>query len=417
MVSSTHEHREYVRRHKFSVPVNKEAVEQDWVPRGYSCDLFVDPPGKEWRDFTHEQDELVVVVSGHMQFTIDQEVVQLEPGDECEAQHQECGSWRGAVAVRLLLSLAALPRTDAATLTFGNKTHGWAELMTWKPRSMVLHGFLSDAECDHVIQVANPQLARSKVVAPDGKSVLDDIRTSSGTFINTGHDEVIAAIEQRVALLTHLEAPNQEHLQVLRYEHGQKYSAHWDVNDSPKRLEQMAAKGVLGGLRTATLLMYLSDVQEGGETAFPHGKWLDKALQAQPPYTECASTGVAVKPRKGDATLFYSLRLDDAQKKDVYSLHAGCPVIEGTKYSATKWIHVEHFGHSPAAAAAQPPARCQDLQPECTAWAAQGECTANARYMVGDETTAGACRLACGACRACQPGDVLCERENERTAR
>jgi hypothetical protein len=53
-----------------------------------------------------------------------------------------------------------------------------------------------------------------------------------------------------------------------------------------------------------------ADVQEGGETAFPHGKWLDKGLQAQPPYTECASTGVAVKPRKGDATLFYSLRLD-----------------------------------------------------------------------------------------------------------
>lgn len=51
-------------------------------------------------------------------------------------------------------------------------------------------------------------------------------------------------------------------------------------------------------------------MQEGGETAFPHGKWLDKGLQAQPPYTECASTGVAVKPRKGDATLFYSLRLD-----------------------------------------------------------------------------------------------------------
>lgn len=45
---------------------------------------------------------------------------------------------------------------------------------------------------------------------------------------------------------------------LCRYEHGQKYSAHWDVNDSPKRLEQMAAKGVLGGLRTATLLMYLS---------------------------------------------------------------------------------------------------------------------------------------------------------------
>lgn len=38
-----------------------------------------------------------------------------------------------------------------------------AELMTWKPRSMVLHGFLSDAECDHVIQV--PQRYRCRLWA------------------------------------------------------------------------------------------------------------------------------------------------------------------------------------------------------------------------------------------------------------
>lgn len=38
-----------------------------------------------------------------------------------------------------------------------------AELMTWKPRSMVLHGFLSDAECDHVIQV--PQRYRCQLWA------------------------------------------------------------------------------------------------------------------------------------------------------------------------------------------------------------------------------------------------------------
>ena len=46
MVSSTHEHHDYVRRHKFPQPVRREDVERDWRPRGYSCDLFVDPPGK-----------------------------------------------------------------------------------------------------------------------------------------------------------------------------------------------------------------------------------------------------------------------------------------------------------------------------------------------------------------------------------
>lgn len=50
-----------------------------------------------------------------------------------------------------------------------------------------------------------------------------------------------------------------------------------------------------------------ADVEEGGETTFPGGKWLDKEAQLQPPYSQCGQKGVAVKPRKGDALLFFSL--------------------------------------------------------------------------------------------------------------
>jgi prolyl 4-hydroxylase len=48
----------------------------------------------------------------------------------------------------------------------------------------------------------------------------------------------------------------------------------------------------------------------------------------------CAQAGLAVKPRVGDALLFYSLTPDGG--KDKLSLHAGCPVIKGEKWSATK---------------------------------------------------------------------------------
>lgn len=54
----------------------------------------------------------------------------------------------------------------------------------------------------------------------------------------------------------------------------------------------------------------VTDVEEGGETAFPYGRWLDAEKQAAPPYTECAARGTAVKPRKGDAVLFFSLKPD-----------------------------------------------------------------------------------------------------------
>lgn len=42
-----------------------------------------------------------------------------------------------------------------------------------------------------------------------------------------------------------------------------------------------------------------------------------------------------MRPRKGDALLFFGLK-PDGVTTDVKSLHAGCPVVRGTKWIATK---------------------------------------------------------------------------------
>lgn len=54
-------------------------------------------------------------------------------------------------------------------------------------------------------------------------------------------------------------------MQILHYEHGQKYEPHFDFFHDKANLE-------LGGHRIATVLMYLSDVAKGGETVFPHSE-------------------------------------------------------------------------------------------------------------------------------------------------
>jgi len=67
---------------RFPNPVDQTQVAADWRARGFSCDLFVDPPGREWLDFVHATRELVTVVEGTLELTVTGETRRLHPGDE-----------------------------------------------------------------------------------------------------------------------------------------------------------------------------------------------------------------------------------------------------------------------------------------------------------------------------------------------
>jgi quercetin dioxygenase-like cupin family protein len=73
---------ELVVRNRFARPVDRTAVAAEWRARGYSCQLFVDPPGREWNGFVHPTNELVTVVEGRLEMTVAHECVVAEPGDE-----------------------------------------------------------------------------------------------------------------------------------------------------------------------------------------------------------------------------------------------------------------------------------------------------------------------------------------------
>lgn len=251
-------------------------------------------------------------------------------------------------------------------------------------------------------------MKRSTVVGNGGNGVVDNIRTSYGTFINRVQDEVVTTIEERVALWTHLNVTHQEDLQVLRYAPGQKYGAHSDVL-------------VEGSPRVATVLLYLNDVKSGGETAFPSlSKWIDGAVPKRlGPFSDCATGHVAAKPRKGDALLFFSVNPDGTF--DDAAMHTGCPVIEGTKWTGTIWIHSrpfrpEAFGQFSPINETMLPENCIDFDPSCQKWANQGECQNNPTYMLGTSYALGVCRLSCGLCEKCEPGDRKCQSKNRSRA-
>ena len=47
---------------------DRTLIAADWHSRGFSCDLWTDPPGQRWEGFTHDVDELVLVLEGEMEF-------------------------------------------------------------------------------------------------------------------------------------------------------------------------------------------------------------------------------------------------------------------------------------------------------------------------------------------------------------
>ncbi len=187
------------------------------------------------------------------------------------------------------------------------------------PRVIVLGGFLSDEECDKIISLAGPRMARSETVDNlTGGSEVNVARTSRGMFFERGETGVIDRVERRIAALLNWPVQNGEGLQVLHYQPGAEYKPHYDYFDPVHPGSASILKR--GGQRVGTLLMYLNTPKKGGGTIFP-------------------DVGLEVAPIKGNACFFSY----DRAHVNTKSLHGGQPVIEGEKWVATKWLREREF--------------------------------------------------------------------------
>jgi len=187
------------------------------------------------------------------------------------------------------------------------------------PRVIVLGGFLSDAECDQIVALAKPRMARSETVDNiTGGSEVNVARTSRGMFFERGETGVIDRVEKRIAALLDWPVQNGEGLQVLHYQPGAEYKPHYDYFDPVHPGSAPILKR--GGQRVGTVLMYLNTPRKGGGTTFP-------------------DVGFEVAPIKGNA-VFFSY---DRAHVNTKSLHGGAPVIQGEKWVATKWLREREF--------------------------------------------------------------------------
>jgi prolyl 4-hydroxylase len=190
-----------------------------------------------------------------------------------------------------------------------------------RPVIVLLEGVLSDSECSDLIELARPRLRRSTVVDPGtGTNTVADYRNSEGMFFRLGETELIERLDQRISALMNCPVENGEGLQVLRYGAGGHTAPHFDflIPSNATNSESLARSGQ----RLSTLIVYLNDVPQGGETVFP-------------------VVGLSVAPRRGSAVYFEYT--NSHMQVDQKSLHAGAPVAQGEKWVVTKWMRARRF--------------------------------------------------------------------------
>lgn len=62
--------------------IDPTAVKRDWENRGFSWGLWIDPPGREWKDFVHDTDELLMLTEGDIEVTCQGNTVRPRLGEE-----------------------------------------------------------------------------------------------------------------------------------------------------------------------------------------------------------------------------------------------------------------------------------------------------------------------------------------------
>jgi prolyl 4-hydroxylase len=185
-----------------------------------------------------------------------------------------------------------------------------------RPLTVLFENILSAAETDALIQVADERLAPSTVIDPQlGQARPHQERTSDGAWFARCESPLIERIDKRLAELLKWPLDHGEGLQVLRYATGGQYTPHFDYFDPALPGNQRHLS--IAGQRIGTLIMYLSDVERGGETVFPN-------------------TGLAIRPQRGAGVYFENV--DPKGLVDPATLHGGTPVVQGVKYIATKWL-------------------------------------------------------------------------------
>ena len=176
--------------------------------------------------------------------------------------------------------------------------------------------FLSKAECERLCAMVDQTARPSSLHEVDYDS---GFRTSYSGDLDPA-DPFVMGIGRRIDDILGVDSSFGEAIQGQRYLPGQQFKPHNDWFYTTEKYWQGERKR--GGQRSWTTMIFLNDVEKGGETHF-------------------TQIGIKIEPKPG-VLLIWNNALPDGRPNEG-TMHAGTPVIEGAKYIVTKWYRTRRW--------------------------------------------------------------------------
>ena len=177
--------------------------------------------------------------------------------------------------------------------------------------------FLSEQECGRLIGMIDTVAQPSRLYDTDYAT---GFRTSYSGDLDPA-DPFVAGISRRIDDVLGLPSEIGESIQGQRYLPGQQFKPHNDWFYTTEKYWQSERKR--GGQRSWTAMVFLNEVESGGETHF-------------------VNVGIKIQPKPG-VLLLWNNALPDGSPNEG-TLHAGTPVEAGIKYVITKWYRTRAWG-------------------------------------------------------------------------
>jgi prolyl 4-hydroxylase len=168
------------------------------------------------------------------------------------------------------------------------------------------NNFITYDDCDELIRISENKFEEAQVSGGER-----GYRIASYVWVDD-KEPISIKLKEITSIETRLPVSNMEKINVVKYDVDGEYKEHHDFFNDSKNSQ-----------RVKTVLFYLNDDFEGGQTDFP-------------------ILNIRVEPVKSKVIIWDNIKEDGSLDYD--TLHAGLPVTSGTKYIATIWIRENAFG-------------------------------------------------------------------------